>query len=192
MMLYAGVGSRKTPPQVLVYMERVAQRLAARGYILRSGCADGADTAFEKGAQLAGGQMDLWLPWHGFNGRKGRFNLPGEAHLEVASQSHPGWARLPMAVRLLHARNVGQIVGGDLAQPVDFVLCWTRDGCESAAERSARTGGTGTAIHVASERGIPVFNLARDGARDRLAEFVTKGNYLAPGSPYELPRPPAS
>ncbi len=35
-LLYAGIGSRETPAPVLDYMRRAAQRLAARGYTIRS------------------------------------------------------------------------------------------------------------------------------------------------------------
>ena len=50
---YAGIGSRKTPPHVLAAMTQIAEALAERGYILRSGGAGGADSAFEKGAGSA-------------------------------------------------------------------------------------------------------------------------------------------
>lgn len=42
---YAGIGSRETPTRVLQLMIKAAQRLAQRGYTLRSGGADGADAA---------------------------------------------------------------------------------------------------------------------------------------------------
>lgn len=61
---YAGIGSRRTPPEVLGRMRRVAERLDARGYTLRSGGADGADSAFADGAT----DKEIFLPWRGFNG----------------------------------------------------------------------------------------------------------------------------
>ena len=48
-MLYAGVGSRATPEPVLDLMRRCATRLEVLGYTLRSGGANGAETAFEEG-----------------------------------------------------------------------------------------------------------------------------------------------
>jgi hypothetical protein len=61
---YAGIGSRQTPDHVLAAITAVAKVLAERGYILRSGGAEGADTAFEKGAGKA---TEIFLPWRGFN-----------------------------------------------------------------------------------------------------------------------------
>jgi predicted Rossmann fold nucleotide-binding protein DprA/Smf involved in DNA uptake len=46
---YAGIGSRSTPPETLPLIESIAARLAEKGWVLRSGGADGADSAFEKG-----------------------------------------------------------------------------------------------------------------------------------------------
>ena len=52
---YAGIGARKTPNHVLKYMELQGKLLAEKGYILRSGGAKGADSAFERGCDFVGG-----------------------------------------------------------------------------------------------------------------------------------------
>ena len=46
---YAGIGSRLTPAPVLDLMNRIATHLVKKGWTLRSGGADGADTAFASG-----------------------------------------------------------------------------------------------------------------------------------------------
>lgn len=168
---YAGVGSRETPPEILQKMRDLAGRLAQRGYILRSGAADGADSAFEAGCDAVKGAKDIWLPWPGYqNRRDGSF--PTEAMFELAATLHPAWENLGRGPRALHARNTGQVLGGELATPVSFVLCYTKDGCEAEAERTRNTGGTGTAIVLAARHGIPVFNLAKAGAYERLIAHV--------------------
>ena len=43
---YAGIGARATPPPILSLMTRAAFALCKRGYVLRSGRAIGADSAF--------------------------------------------------------------------------------------------------------------------------------------------------
>ena len=57
-------------------------------------------------------------------------------------------------------------------EPSEFVLCWTADGAQTEQERSAKAGGTGTAIVLASRLKIPVINLARPGDTDRLTALV--------------------
>jgi hypothetical protein len=49
---YTGVGSRKTPPHILKVMRQLATKLNSDGWVLRSGGADGADTAFEQGSSV--------------------------------------------------------------------------------------------------------------------------------------------
>lgn len=169
---YAGIGSRKTPPEVLNQMTRIAARLNVLGWTLRSGAAEGADRAFEAGA---GGEKEIFLPWKGFMGSRSKLIEPETPDLaaEIASQIHPGWHYLNQAAKKLMARNTRQILGHALGDPVLFVLCWTPDGCESGGTRSSVTGGTGQAIALASGRfSIPVFNLKNADALDRLAEFL--------------------
>lgn len=153
-------------------MRAVAARLACRGFLLRSGAADGADSAFEQGCMDAGGMSEIWLPWPGFNSHADTGLYPSDGHIEMAKKLHPAWERLTRGPRSLHARNVGQILGADLNSPVDFVIAWTPDGCESVKERTRDTGGTGTAIALADELGIPVFNFAKPDARERLNQKV--------------------
>jgi hypothetical protein len=160
MLAYAGIGSRETPPEIISKMEEIGRAFAEAGWILRSGAAPGADSAFERGASAADGRMEIFLPWKGFEGHRSTlFQPPEEAH-GIASRLHPGWSRLSQGKRKLHARNVQQILGENLDSPSRLVVCWTAGG--------EPVGGTATGINLASERGIPIFNL---GSRDSLAKL---------------------
>jgi len=175
---YTGIGSRAAPQWVLESFSSLARQLELDGWILRSGGADGADSAFESGIEL--NAKEIYLPWPGFNGRAGlipdRFAW-SEAE-RIASNVHPAWAYLKPAVRKLHARNVFQVLGADLATPSAFVLCWTPDGAESEKQCSQKTGGTGTAIALASRHGIPVLNFANAHAAERLAAARASSSIL--------------
>ena len=46
---YAGIGSRNTPENIQAIMTKLATKLESLGWVLRSGGADGADSAFELG-----------------------------------------------------------------------------------------------------------------------------------------------
>lgn len=156
-MIYAGIGSRETPDDVIDKMIALGKSMGAQGHLLRSGGADGADHAFEHGCDLVGGDKEIWLPWKGFNGSKSLFVLPkaGYMHeraMSIAESLHPAWDRCTLAARDLHARNVLQILGADFSTPVERVLCWTPNG--------AITGGTATALRLAQQHHIPIVNLA--------------------------------
>ena len=90
----------------------------------------------------------------------------------MAATLHPAWSRLSQGARKLMARNCFQILGADLNTPINVVLCWTPDGCESHKTRSQTTGGTGQAISLASIKGIPVINFFNPGSLDRLRSIV--------------------
>lgn len=168
-LCYAGIGSRKTPQEVLLLMTRMAVALRERGFVLRSGGAEGADRAFEAGA---GNQKEIFLPWRNAFGHSSPLAPPSQEAMEMAEGVHPGWQWLKPGARKLMARNCHQILGEELNDPVRFVIAWTPDGCESHHTRSRVTGGTGQAIALASLKDIPVFNLANADAQERLKHFV--------------------
>lgn len=172
---YAGIGSRETPKDILHLMTAIATRLAADGWTLRSGHADGADLAFEVGA---GKDCEIYLPKITFNGHypiQGRkFAAPTLAAVELASQHHPAWERCNEWARLLHGRNMHQVLGYDLNDPVRFVICWAPLDNEGKPR-----GGTAQAIRLADSRNIPVFNLINAEHRERLTRFVAPVNGVA-------------
>ena len=150
-------------------MTKVAERLDARSYRLRSGAANGADAAFEKGSL----NREIFLPWPGFNGSASPFTGPSGVALTVARVLHPAFDRLSEPAKQLMARNSHQILGPDMDAPSDFVVCWTPDGAETADQRTHLTGGTGQAIALASRWGVPVFNLARPDALVRISHHLS-------------------
>ncbi|MCY4431939.1 MAG: hypothetical protein OXC11_16325 [Rhodospirillales bacterium] len=160
-LVYAGIGSRRTPPEILAVMTRIAQWLHRTGWHLNSGGADGADRAFADGATAQ--SRTLFMPWPGYNGHSGpdcRTLAAGERQpaLDLAARLHPAWRKCSRGARALHARNVGIILGPGLNRPVDALICWTPGG--------EITGGTGMGLRIAAEAGIPVLNLAVDSPRD--------------------------
>lgn len=171
--IYTGVGSQKTPLHVLGAMADLGEQLARQGWTLRSGGARGADSAFEAGhRRVTADRLEIYLPWKGFNQNPSSLFGVTEAALQLAARNHPAWHACTENVRKLHGRNAYQVLGQDLDTPSQFVVCWTPDGAASRKERSRDTGGTGTAISVADGAGVPVFNLARRGERDRLMDWL--------------------
>jgi hypothetical protein len=166
---YAGIGARQTPTDVLLIMRLAAADLAKRGYVLRTGGAEGADRAFFDGAQSVGGRIDLYLPWPTF-WTPPRFagveiqTYPSRQAYKLAERYHPNWRNLRRGVRSLHARNAHVVLGADLNDPVRFILCWTPGGNGQ--------GGTGQALRMAPDYGIPVLDLGCARAGERLQTFI--------------------
>ena len=148
-MIYTGIGARKTPSGILQTMTSIARLLDRKGYTLRSGAAEGADSAFERGVEFV--KPEIYLPWRGFEKSESTYHEPKKEAYKVAELYHPRWKHLSQPVRKLMARNVHQIIGWDMNTPSDFVVCWTMDGKAS--------GGTGQALRLAAACKVPIYNL---------------------------------
>lgn len=146
-MYYSGIGSRQTPQDIINNMTLIAAALDARGYILRSGGAKGADKAFETGAK----QSIILRPEHATN----------EARA-IAASFHPAWDKCNAYVRNLHGRNAQIILGEELDKPAEFVLCWTPN---------ETRGGTSLGIKIARHNNIPIYNFA---VELKLEEFIAE------------------
>lgn len=149
---YTGVGSRDTPLEVCNEMSNIAYRLQQLNYTLRSGGAKGADKAFEAGVTEPSMKNIFYAN-----------DTICDAAFDLASNIHPAWDRCSPYAKRLHARNVYQVLGKTLDRPSHFLICWTKDGKD--------VGGTRTAIVLAREWGVPVYNLF-DGKPKELMEIL--------------------
>lgn len=168
---YAGIGSRSTPATVLRLMQKLAGQLETENWVLRSGGADGADTAFESGVKDSNNKQ-IFLPCKFFNSRcdkdRGMVDcskLPSWLDLlDTVDRFHPASDRLTDFARSLMARNAAQVLGPDLNSPSAFILAFTPDG--------RVTGGTGQALRIAQAYNIPVLNLGNTATLVSLARWI--------------------
>jgi hypothetical protein len=168
-MYYAGIGSRKIPKVIKDLMVVIGYAMAENGYVLRSGGAEGADTAFQKGCQQWCDdnnvpyckRQEIYLPWNNFN------NLKVDKHKGITTETfwlahdlvyetHPNAKNLSPSVMKLMVRNVAQIYGLNNT-PSDLIICWTPDGATKTTTNE--TGGTGQALRLALIDNIPIINL---------------------------------
>lgn len=174
-----GIGSRETPKGDLRLLTNIARAAEAKGMTGRSGGAGGADLAFERGFSDPR-NVDVILPWKSFLpkgmtredvneflGRERPVHGPGagvmlqgpyvKQALDMAEQYHPAWDKCSDGAKTLHSRNMPQVLGMQLDRPADLVVAWTKDG--------KATGGTGQAIRIAEDIGVPVANLKNPAER---------------------------
>lgn len=156
--IYTGVGSREIPNEIFNRFIEIAAKLATSGYILRSGGADGSDSAFELGCDSVSGKKEIYLPWPNFNGNTSKLCRVSQEAKDIAAKIHPVYGHLSRPVKLLHGRNVYQVLGDTLNKPSDFLLCYTKNG--------EVVGGTATAIKLALMNNIPVYNFGKQSDMD--------------------------
>ena len=159
--IYAGIGSRKVPDDIGNLMTKISKRLSEKGYLLRSGAAKGSDKKFEEGVKLSivNGKpkynKEIFTAW----------DCTKEA-LILASNYHPAFHNCKDYTRKLHGRNAMIILGKELNEPVDFVVCWTENGKDK--------GGTGLAIRLSEEKEIKIYNLYYDDVRKKFEKWLLK------------------
>lgn len=178
-MFYTGVGSRNITDDEWNLMESVAKWLSNQGYILRSGKAEGADSAFENGVFLSDSpdNKEIYIPWKDFKGNK----IPGETialmrpttvnfalSLQEVKEIHPAFDRLSQGAIKLHQRNIHQVLGRNLEEPSpsNFLLA-----CSDSDKNRDAKGGTATAWKLAKKYNVPCFNL-RDKTKQELFQFL--------------------
>lgn len=161
---YAGIGSRKAPPDILTVMKELGKDLSSLGLLLRSGGAPGADNAFESGCDTSPNPQlkEIFLPWKEFNNHKSNLYLPSPKAFERAKEIHPNWKKCSIAAKKLHARNIHQILGKDLTSPVNLVVYWALE------KNGVVQGGTATAVNLAKSLNIPTYNLIDKNIQDYL------------------------
>ena len=147
---YAGIGSRQTPAPMLERMTEMAQQLFSRNWILRSGGADGADTAFAKGA---GRYKDIFRP----------LKYPTEGSMNVAAVHHPAWDKCNVYAKRLLARNAQIILGENLDDPVEFVAFW---------RPNVNRGGTLHSLRIAATYKIPTYDVEQIENLDEWYDLV--------------------
>lgn len=142
---YTGVGSRKAPENILIKITKLSSILDNSGFFLRTGDARGSDNAFLKGVKHEKNKKVYDKNYY----KRINKELWKKA-CEIALNNHPYPENASNYLNLL-GRNSFQVLGDNLNDPSDFLICWTKD--------SKLIGGTGTTMRIANSYNIPIFNL---------------------------------
>lgn len=181
-----GVGSRNITLDQGELLLDLAEVQTTRGYHWRSGGAAGSDEQFHQGAMRSPRfreiGVSIFLPWNGFkreglptlydNPEEGiydtsRFENIKQAE-EIALKARGSWEGLKQGGIKLHTRNAYQPLGRTLDQPSKALICCA----EPAGKKGGVKGGTNTAVQIALDWNIPVYNIYKDEDRKRIEDFV--------------------
>ena len=193
-MVYAGIGSRETPKDVLALMTKAATWLEGKGYKLQTGykrkqangklVEEGADKAFSDGTK----NKELFGP-----------DMANAKTRSVAEEIHPNLKGMWSSVYNkwvskvgkdkateyadgavgLQERNTLQVFGAKLDTAVDFVLFYA----EETKDPMRPKGGTGQAVEMARRKGIPTINMANKDWRKELTKVIGKKSTEAEAKP---------
>ena len=175
-MIITGIGSRETPDEICDLFVELGRDARERGWWIRSGHAEGADYAFERGAKE---RCIVYLPWQGFNndlpilGVLRYRDLRDDVLDEVYRNDPYAGPHLSQGVKRIKSRNIYQVLGEDLKTPSSLVICWTPDGHV--------VGGTALAIRVARRNNIPVINLGNEDTYKNFNEVLQETIHVVGG-----------
>lgn len=154
---YTGIGSRKTPKEIQTQIEKIAQNLAKRKLILRSGGAIGADMAFEKGARKEKDISPVIYRPETFDSSSENYQICKEELISILD-SKLRFASLQPFTKRLFLRNINQVLGLPGEPKSKFLICWTPHENYDQID----CGGSRIAIRIAKKYQIPVWNLVNE------------------------------
>lgn len=178
---FAFIGTRQ--PRILPRMwyslyTDAAAWAARNGVRVLSGATPGAEQLAAQCALKAGGEVTLYLPWHGFEAewvRRQEQEYSGQVTLrvydpeihhgwaEAIQRRHPTGAHLARASLALYARSYGLVYESTGVVALPFVR--TRNG---AVDRGQSEQG----LQIAQELGLSLYDISDDEPRERLRELI--------------------
>ena len=170
-LFYSGVGSRETPIEICNLMTKIASKLEQEGYILRSGGAIGADSAFEKGIKNPKNKCIYTI--ENFDFSPENYEMCKSEILSILD-SNLNFDNYGKNAQILILRDVNQVLGSIKTELVKskFLICWTKH-LNYYAKPPNACGGTRFAVRIALKYGIPVFNLLKKEDRERIEKFLS-------------------
>ena len=189
-LYYAGIGSRNTPKFILELMTKLSSKLEKDGLILRTSECEGADRAFISGVKEPH-HKEIYTIEEEYNeyskSKEPTIYLNGEKiyFTEQAMQSVYEYSLEPEItiqdkayLMLSYFQIFGYEDKGEEVlhcNPVEFVICWTEDGCSSHLTRTKKTGMTGQGISLADTAYIyiPIYNLQNEEHRQILINYLS-------------------
>lgn len=156
------------PPEIQAKFERIVKKLEERGFTMRYSALNKIDAVVEPIVT----KKELYLPWRGFAEKDSKLNFTIDRAMAVAKMYHPAYDSMKDSVKKFLACNARKLMGDKMVSPSIFALCWTEDGVENVREKTMKTGFSGHPIAIASAVPIPIYNLGKPDAEDRLNFFL--------------------
>lgn len=187
---YVLIGALHAPLPTLKLAERAAARLAQRGYALRTDGLTDLARAAAHGALAAGGRVQLILPSRRHetaldddlrrHPNVSIFTAQDHTTARKTTHLHSGLIQDPLTQRLQpHLERFAQrtralLHGVEGKDHACFALIWSQDGIERGSDAAHRNDSLALFVKQAEADGLPVFNLARHDALQRLAHFLAQ------------------
>lgn len=172
---YVVTGNKDAPASVLDDIKELVTKLEKLGFTTRTGGLEGIDQVAEDTSK----NIELYLPWNGFNNKQTKLYWNDKASLQAAKiyqaakAASPVFESLKPAIQAFLAKNARMVLGTKFDSGCLFLLCWSEDGAETKKDVTARTGNVGHVILIANSIGVPIFNLGKEDSKQRLLNYLS-------------------
>lgn len=168
MKFYTVVGSRKTPKDICDLMSQIGIKLESQGWILRSGAAIGADSAFEK---YVTNKVIYTIKNFDFSPENYDF-----CKSELFSILGKGlcFDNYSKNSQILILRDMNQVLGSikTTLEKSKFLICYTPYENYELNPPNNHCGGTRFAVRIAKKHQIPVYNLVNKQDKERIEKWI--------------------
>lgn len=165
---YAVIGNKDTPDDIIKQMVAFAKELDEQSFVCRISVAQGPDKEVCEAVK----NKEVILPWKGFNEVQDGDSFTSPSAKAITRLTQPGYDDMKPGLQLILGKNVRLLLGKECKSPVAFVIGWSKDGAERLSQKTPDTGGMGHILSIAQSACIPVFNLGKPDALQRLKTFI--------------------
>ena len=163
-------GNDNVPDNVMLMIERLVKAMEDKNISIRCGALRGVDQVVVRSAK----KPELHIPFRGFDQIENPASYYTTTYCQaVAKKFMPDLESLPKGIVSFYAKNPRLIGGKNLDKLAQLVIVWSEDGCQIPSETGARSGMAGHLVKLACSVGIPVINLQRADAEQRVMHFLS-------------------
>lgn len=132
-------------------------------------------------------KIEAYLPWKKYNlGVSETFETiyPSESSAKLLLAYNKSYAKLSNGLKNIVSSQYQSLLGKDLTTPVKFIIMYTECGLERRLTKEDKDakydytsiGNLVPLLNIANDANIPIFNLKKEDAMDRLKEYLKSLN----------------
>lgn len=156
-------------------MLKLLKVLASKNFVMRY-MFDNNVSFLKTMADVEGLTKEAYLPW-----KKMAPDLASKAltfarrkAYEAASYYSPKFNTFPPAIRCIRSMAIHSLLGKDVNNPSNFLLCWSECGTEVMTRDTdfKKLGNNGNFLTPCKDLNIPVYNIAKEESLKSLIEYI--------------------
>ena len=163
------MGNENFPPDITNLVERIVRSLESKNVIIRAAPIRG----LSKHIQSVIKNPELHIPFKNFDTIENPASYyTTEYCTALAKRFFPDMEKLPMVIKAIYSANPRLVFGKNLDRPVQLAIIWSDDGCQQPSEITLRSGFAGHVLKLCASAGIPVINMQKPDAEQRVMQFL--------------------